>query len=209
MATRGQTRGGMGAICPTPASSPELMKEIGERIFRPVLDTLRKRGIYYRGVLYAGLILTKQGPKVLEFNCRFGDPEAQAMLPRLESDLLELLSACVEGNLDPAMELKWRPESCACVVASSPGYPEAPEIGKTIRGLEKFRAEKDVVVFYAGVAREGEKLITSGGRVLGVSALGDDVETARARALAALKQINFQGMHYRKDIGWRALAEKK
>jgi len=205
----GPNTGGMGTICPTPAATPELMKEIGEKFFRPVLDALRHRGIYYRGVLYAGLVLTKQGPKALEFNCRFGDPETQAMLPRLESDLLELLMACAEGNLDPATELKWRRECCVCVVAASLGYPDAPEIGKTIRGLEKLRGENDLFVFHAGIARDGEKLITSGGRVLGVSALGENVETARARAVSALKQISFQGMHYRKDIGWRALGEKE
>jgi phosphoribosylamine--glycine ligase len=203
---RGPNTGGMGCYSPVPAVSGELLSDITERILRPTLRAMAAEGRPYRGILYGGLVLTPEGPKVLEFNCRFGDPEAQAVLPRLETDLVDLLEAVCDGRLAAARP-RWSDRPCVCVVMASGGYPGAYEKGKPIRGLEAARAMKDVIVFHAATRRSGEELVTDGGRVLGVTALGDDFRRARGRAYAAVEAIHFEGAHYRRDIAWRAAPE--
>jgi phosphoribosylamine--glycine ligase len=153
-------------------------------------------------------MLTKQGPKVLEFNARFGDPECQPLMMRLQSDLVDLLEACVQGTLDQVRPV-WDERAAACVVLAAAGYPGAVEKGRVITGLEKVRELADVMVFHAGTARRQNQYVTNGGRVLGVTALGRDVGEAVERAYAAVRNIHFEGMHYRKDIGRRALARSR
>jgi phosphoribosylamine-glycine ligase len=154
----------------------------------------------YVGVLYAGLMLTDGGPKVLEFNCRFGDPETQAILPLLDGDLVEVMLACVDGRLDE-VAVGWRPGACATVVMASEGYPDAYPAGRPIAGLAEAEALDGVVVFHAGSTRQGDRIVTSGGRVLAVSGLGPDLPAAVERAYAAVGRVRFKGAHYRKDIG--------
>jgi phosphoribosylamine--glycine ligase len=165
---------------------------------------LKAEGIEYRGALYAGLMLTADGPKVLEYNCRFGDPETQVILPRLESDLLPILlgSAGVEGYELAAQECQWTRDAAVCVVMAAHNYPATPRKGDVILGLD---ATRDALVFHAGTSARGEEIVTSGGRVLGVSALGEDFRAARANAYAAVDKISFEGAHFRRDIGWRCL----
>jgi phosphoribosylamine--glycine ligase len=163
-----------------------------------------REGIEYQGCLYAGLMLTPNGPKVLEFNCRFGDPETQPLMMRLRSDLLEAMLAVAEGRLDQ-IELKWDPRPALCVVATSKGYPGEYPTGIAISGIDQADAMPDVKVFHSGTKLAGKTLTTHGGRVLGVTALGNSVADARRRAYAALSKIHFDGMHYRKDIGHQAL----
>ena len=172
----------------------------------PVVDGLVREGIKYKGVLYAGLMITADGPKVLEFNCRFGDPETQPLLMRLKSDLLEVLLAVAEGRLDQ-ITLEWDPRPALCVVAASGGYPGKYPSGLPITGIEKADAIPDVKVFHAGTkfAADGKHVVTDGGRVLAVCALGDNVADAQRRAYEAIKHVHFDGMHYRKDIGHHAL----
>lgn len=199
---QGPNTGGMGAVSPTPALSPENRNRGIEEILKPAIAELRRRGITYRGVLYAGLMITASGPKTIEFNCRFGDPETQALLPRLESDLVEVMLACAEGRLKE-IELKWSPDACVCIVAASGGYPGDFKKGIKIDGLDA-EGDGSAIVFHAGTARdEAGRIVTSGGRVLGVTALGSDFATARERAYSQLKSISFAGMHYRTDIGLR------
>lgn len=195
----GPNTGGMGAFSPAPLDTAT-QREIEASIFVPVLDALVREGIPYRGVLYAGLMLTPGGPKVLEFNCRFGDPEAQALLMRLDCDLLHVLDLCVDGRLDEA-EIRWRPQPSLCVVMASGGYPDEARTGFPITGIPELPLGGDVAVFHAGVRRRGGKLITAGGRVLGVTALGDTLEDARRRAYEVVERISFEGATYRRDIG--------
>jgi phosphoribosylamine--glycine ligase len=164
---------------------------------------VRAEGIDYRGVIYAGLMLTEDGPQVLEFNCRFGDPETQAILPRIGSDLLEAMAACAEGSL-AGYRLEAAPDACVTVVLASGGYPGHYETGVEITGVGEADARDDVVVFHAGTARRDGRLVTAGGRVLAVSALGADVADARRRAYEAVEPIAFDGMHYRTDIAKEA-----
>lgn len=196
---RGPNTGGMGAFSPSPHYTPKVHEAVLRKIFTPVLRGLKKRGILYRGILYAGLILTKEGPKVLEFNCRFGDPETQAVLKCLQSDLVEVMLAVCEGRLQE-VKMDWISGSAVCVVLASGGYPGSYEKGKSISGLEE--AEKEAVVFHAGTA-EGEngKIVTAGGRVLGVTASGRDLREASDKAYAAAEKIEFENMHFRRDIG--------
>ncbi len=177
---------------------------MGRKILDPWLTGCGTEGIDFRGVIYPGLMLTKDGPKVLEFNARFGDPEAQVYLARLESDLLELLDASVNGALDP-MELKWSPRPAVCVVMASGGYPVSYAKGKPIDGLAEAGRLPNIKVFHAGTTRRGDQVVTSGGRVLGVTALGSDLWKARAAAYEAVEKIRFDGAHYRRDIGVKAL----
>jgi phosphoribosylamine---glycine ligase len=171
------------------------------------LNELRKRDIIYKGVLYAGLMMTRSGPKVLEFNCRFGDPETQVILPRLATDLIPALEACVDGTLHADL-IKWKPDACVCVVMAAGGYPGAYAKGKAISGLDAAGQLTDTVVFHAGTqAREG-RVVTSGGRVLGVTALGSRLSDAVAKAYRAVAAIAFEGAFYRKDIAARALRRK-
>lgn len=206
---RGPNTGGMGAHSPAGAMTPELHEEIMERIMRPIVAALAARKIVYRGVLYAGLMLTEDGPKVLEFNVRFGDPECQALMLRLRSDLLGLMEAAVEGDLG-TRAIEWDPRAAACVVLASEGYPGPCEKGKVIAGLEELRDWQNGVVFHAGTARrEDGAVITNGGRVLGVTALGDTLADAIAEAYRAAGRISWDGMFYRRDIGRRAVEREK
>ncbi|HUG88667.1 MAG TPA: phosphoribosylamine--glycine ligase [Actinomycetota bacterium] len=196
----GPNTGGMGAYSPVPFVDEEA--EI-RALLEQTLEALRAEGIAYRGVIYAGLMLTDDGPRVLEYNCRFGDPETQAVVPRIGSDLLEVLTACAEGRL-AEVELRARPEACVCVVAASGGYPGEYETGVEIRGVPESAVRDDVVVFHAGTTREDGRLLTAGGRVLAVSALGEDLAAARRHAYEALALISFDGMHHRTDIAKEA-----
>ncbi len=202
---RGPNTGGMGSYAPAPIVGPELLGEITATILHPTIDGLRAEGILYRGVLYAGLMLTERGPRVLEFNVRFGDPETQAILPLLESDLLPVLLACLDGTLD-RVDLRWSSRHCLCVVLASPGYPGRYPKGLPISGLEEAAALPDTVIFHAGTSLEEGRVVTSGGRVLGVTALGDTLPEAARRAYEAVGRVHFEGMQYRRDIGARAMA---
>jgi phosphoribosylamine---glycine ligase len=200
----GPMTGGMGAYSPTPAVSEPMLRQVERDILVPILDGLNRDQIEYKGVLYAGLMLTTNGPKVLEFNCRFGDPETQPLMMRLKSDLLEVMLAVVEGRLDQ-IELKWDPRPALCVVASSKGYPGPYPTGVPISGIEDADSIKDVKVFHSGTARRDGRIATDGGRVLAVTAVGNTIADAQNRAYQAMGKIHFDGMHFRKDIGWRAV----
>ena len=201
---KGPNTGGMGAYSPAPAVTPDMLAVVQSQILRPVVEELSRRGIVYKGVLYAGLMLTKSGPKVLEFNCRFGDPETQAILPRLTSPLLPALRACRDGALDASL-VSWDPRPAVCVVMVSGGYPGKYQKGVVVEGLDEAAAQPDAVVFHAGTARRGGLVVTDGGRVFGVTALGADVRSAVAAAYRTVVKIKFDGASYRSDIAWRAL----
>jgi phosphoribosylamine--glycine ligase len=179
-------------------------RRVMDEIVTPTITAMAKEGASYAGVLYVGLMITKDGPRVVEFNCRFGDPECQAILPRLDEDVLPVLDAVARGRGLPA-RLRWRPEASVCVVLASRGYPAAPKAGDPISGLDEAGALPGVNVFHAGTARRNGTLVTSGGRVLGVQALGADIRAAVARAYEAVGRIRFEGMQLRRDIGQRAL----
>ena len=198
---KGPNTGGMGAYSPNPFVDEVTEKAIRELIIERVIKGLREEGIYYRGFLYAGLMLTKDGPKVLEFNVRLGDPEAQPLLMRIKGDFLQILLDFYEGK---PVSLEIDPRHTLCVVLASKGYPEKPEDGKEIIGLEEVEKMEDVVVFHAGTELKNGRVYTKGGRVLNVCAWGKDLKEARERAYKAIENINFEGMHYRKDIGYRA-----
>ena len=198
----GPNTGGMGAYSPAPIATPEVLDQVVGEILVPIVDGLRNDGAPYRGVLYAGLMLTPAGPKVLEFNCRFGDPEAQAVLMRLQTDLAEVLEATVTGKLDE-IELHWDDRPAVCVVLASKGYPGSYEKGKTITGLDQAAALPDVKVFHAGTAQVEGVTVTAGGRVLGVTALGPTIDAARSRAYEAADQVQFDGAFCRRDIAAR------
>ncbi|MBL7084933.1 MAG: phosphoribosylamine--glycine ligase [Candidatus Omnitrophica bacterium] len=201
---RGANTGGMGAYSPAPVVTAELNRKVENEILGPLISGLNNEGKRYVGMLYVGLMLTEAGPKVLEFNVRFGDPETQAILPRLESDLVEVILATIEGGLDK-VNLVWDERPCICVVVASGGYPGGYEKGKEILGLPQAAKVSDTVVFHAATKKEDEKYFTSGGRVLNVVSLGDTLEKAQARAYQAIEKINFEKMYFRRDIGWRAL----
>ncbi|NOS68505.1 MAG: phosphoribosylamine--glycine ligase [Verrucomicrobia bacterium] len=201
----GLNTGGMGTYSPTPFLTDVQLAEIAKKILEPFMRGCTEEGIDYRGILYPGVMLTKDGPKVLEFNARFGDPETQVYLTRLENDLVELLDASVDGTLDK-MELKWSPLASVCVVMASGGYPGNYAKGKIISGLDVANALPQTKVFHAGTARAGDQIVTNGGRVLGVTALGKDLKTAQAAAYAAVEYIQFEGVHYRRDIAAKAFA---
>jgi phosphoribosylamine--glycine ligase len=200
----GPNTGGMGTYSPAPFLSEEQLAETSKRIIDPWLRGCAAEGIDFRGILYPGLMLTKDGPKVLEFNARFGDPETQVYLTRLESDLVELLEASVSGTLQRA-ELKWSPMASVCVVMASAGYPGSYPKGKPIHGLEEAARLPNTKVFHAGTARAGEEIVTNGGRVLGVTAWGKDLRAAQQGAYAAVERIQFEGAQFRRDIGAKAL----
>ena len=201
----GPNTGGMGAYSPAPVVTDDLWPFIRERIFVPTLNELKARGIVYKGVLYAGLMLTEQGPKVLEYNCRFGDPETQAILPRIDGDLVPAIEACIDGTLTDD-SVRWRQEACVCVVMASGGYPGSYEKGKAVGGLAPAGSMDGVVVFHAGTSLDGDTVVTSGGRVLGVTALGDGIPEAVDRAYEAVSRIRFEGAQFRTDIAARALS---
>ncbi len=201
---RGPNTGGMGAYSPAPVVTLEVHRRILDEILRPLLRGLKKKGVHYSGVIYVGLMITEHGPKVLEFNARFGDPECQPVIMRLNSDLVPLLEATIEGTLDH-VEAKWHKDAAACVVLCAKGYPGSYEKGKEIRGLEKLDGWERGFVFHAGTAKVDDRWLTSGGRVLGVTALGKNIEEAVGEAYRAIGEIEWEGMHYRKDIAQRAL----
>ncbi|NPB08882.1 MAG: phosphoribosylamine--glycine ligase [Thermodesulfobacteria bacterium] len=201
---RGPNTGGMGAYSPAPVVTERLSEEIMETIMRPVIKALAKEGIPYKGVLYGGLMISDGKPYVLEFNCRFGDPECQPLMMRIKSDLAELIQAAMEGRL-AEKELEIDPRAAVCVVMASKGYPGKYEKGKLIRGLSQVAKMKDVKVFHAGTARRGRGYVTAGGRVLGVTALGKDIPEAIERAYEAVSKIYWDGVYYRTDIGAKAL----
>lgn len=196
----GPNTGGMGAFCPAGTIDDAMMARIEREILVPTVDALRREGIDYRGVLYAGIMLTPAGPKVLEFNVRFGDPECQPLIARLDCDIIDLFEATATGRLDE-IDIAWKPQTSVCVVLASAGYPETSSKPVQIHGVEAAERVAGVTVFHAGTRRESDgKLMTAGGRVLGVTALGDDLETARDRAYEACRHISFAGMQMRTDI---------
>ncbi len=201
---QGLNTGGMGTYSPAPFLNDQQLSAVGRQILEPWLRGCAAEGIDFRGLLYPGVMLTKDGPKVLEFNARFGDPETQVYLTRLESDLVELLEASASGTLG-GMELKWSPLASVCVVMASGGYPGGYAKGQPILGLEAAAALPNVKVFHAGTARAGEQIVTNGGRVLGVTAWGKDLKTAQAVAYAAVEQIHFAGAQFRRDIAAKGL----
>ena len=210
----GSNTGGMGAYSPAPVITNDLFKKIIDTIIYPVINTLAQDGKPYKGVLYAGIMVTKDGPFVLEFNARFGDPETQAILPRLKSDLVEVIEKAADGSL-AGVSLTWDPRPCVSVVIASGGYPNQYDKGMEIKGLEEASAMKDVLIFHAGT-RKGRRvvdnprlLITSGGRVLNVTALGDNMQKAIDNCYDAVRMIQFDKMHYRRDIGVRAVNRMK
>lgn len=201
---KGLNTGGMGTVSPNPYYTADIAKECMEKIFLPTIDAMNKEGRTFKGCLYFGLMLTPKGPKVIEYNCRFGDPETQVVLPRLKTDIIDIFEAINNGTL-AELDIEWADEACACVIAASGGYPKSYPKGIEITGLEN--GQKDgVIVYHAGTAIKDGKLVTSGGRVLGITALGSDLQQALDKAYAALDEIHFDNMHFRHDIGKKALA---
>jgi len=200
----GLNTGGMGAYSPAPMMTDAIMQQVEKQVLVPVIDALNRSGIKFRGVLYAGLMLTTTGPKVLEFNVRFGDPETQPILMRFKSDLVEVLLATCEGRLD-SVAMRWDPRPAVCVVMASGGYPDHYETGKEIRGLDDAMSIPDVKVFHGGTAIANGKTVTAGGRVLGVTALGNTIGEAKRRAYQAVGKISFEGAYCRTDIADKAI----
>jgi phosphoribosylamine--glycine ligase len=205
---KGPNTGGMGAYSPAPIVTPDIIKTIEATVFKPMLDGMASEGLPYVGILYAGLMITSEGPKVVEFNCRFGDPETQAILPRLKNDIIEVFDACINGTLD-MITLEWTPEPAVCIVLAADGYPGTYKKGDVISGLTEATSLPQTYVFHAGTALRDKEFVTDGGRVLGVTALGSDIKTAIKNAYKAADLINFNGVHKRKDIGAKALARVK
>jgi len=205
---QGLNTGGMGTYSPTPFLSDAELDQVGRAILDPWLQGCAAEGIDYRGILYPGVMLTKAGPRVLEFNARFGDPETQVYLTRLENDLVELLDASVSGTL-AGHELKWKPDAAVCVVMASGGYPGTYAKGKAISGCADANALPNTKVFHAGTALRGDKVVTNGGRVLGVTAWARDLQSARDSAYAAVDKIKFDGAHFRRDIAAKALRHRR
>jgi len=196
----GPNTGGMGAFSPSRYYTDEIALFCTQKIFKPTVDALNKENRPFTGIIYFGLMLTKDGPKVIEYNSRFGDPEAQAVLPRLETDLLDIFMACVNQSLDK-IEVKWSKSAAACVVLASDGYPVSYDKGFEITGLAQLEEERDLYVFHAGTSLKDGKFITDGGRVLGVTGMGENLEAALKKAYDGAAMINFKGMRYRTDIG--------
>ncbi len=204
---QGKNTGGMGAYSPAPVITPELHAYVMESIAYPTIDEMRAQGRIFKGVLYIGLMITETGPKVIEFNCRFGDPETQVLLPRMENELIPVLEACIDGTLEE-IELKWRREAAACVVMASGGYPNPYETGEVIMGLKRANALEGVTVFHAGTKRRDGEIVTDGGRVLGVTALASNLKAAIDQAYRGVAEIHFDRAHFRRDIGYRALERR-
>ena len=201
---KGPNTGGMGTYSPAPIVTNELLSKVQKMILEPSIKAMEKEGCLYKGVLYVGLMITKDGPKVLEYNARLGDPETQAVLPRMKTDLVDVMLAVIDGNLKK-ISLQWDKRPSACVVLASGGYPGKYESGLSIEGLDKAAKIKDTYVFHAGTSLAGCGIVTSGGRVLGVTSLGNSIKEAVENAYRAVSTIKFKGMHYRKDIGARAI----
>lgn len=202
---QGPNTGGMGCYSPAPVFTPALQEQVCGTIIEPLLDALQKEGIVYQGVLYGGLMVTEDGPQILEFNVRFGDPEAQVLLPRLETDLFPLLYESARGNLEAAVLPRWVDDAAVCVVLASGGYPGSYEKGKIIHGLDRVAGEEKAMVFHAGTSFKDHEIVTAGGRVLGVTAWEPKLEQAVQKAYRLAEKISFEGMHYRSDIAYRAL----
>ena len=202
---KGKNTGGMGAYSPAPVITPELHDYVMNQVVYPTVNGMAAIGSPFKGVLYVGLMITDAGPKVLEFNCRFGDPEAQVLLPRLKSDLVPLLIACIDGTLEQHADVQWHDEAAACVVMASGGYPDPYETGEVITGLEDADAIKGVTVFHAGTKQDGENVVTAGGRVLGVTAVAGGLHDAIQQAYQGVSAIHFDKAYARSDIGYRAL----
>ena len=201
----GPNTGGMGAFSPADNFDAALQAQFDREVMRPLMKGLSDSGVHFRGLLFPGLMITADGPRVLEFNCRFGDPETQVVLPRLKSDLLAMLEATIDGELD-RVSIDWDERAAVTVVLASGGYPDKYEVGKPIEGLEELPGAEDVHVFHAGTRSDAGKVVTAGGRVLAVTALGETVERARQRAYETVAQIHFEGCHYRRDIALGAVA---
>ena len=201
---QGPNTGGMGAYSPAPVVTPALTERIVADILQPTLRGLRQRGIVYKGIVYAGLMITSTGPKVIEFNVRFGDPECQPLMLRLQSDLVEVIDAAIDGRLSE-VQLRWDERPAVCVVLAAEGYPGSYEKGRPIRGLDALSDWPDGVVFHAGTAKDKGTVTTQGGRVLGVTGLGTDLAAALQNTYQAVERISWPGMHYRRDIGQRAV----
>ena len=201
---KGPNTGGMGAYSPAPVVDAAVHEAVVEQVLKPLAAGLKRRGVMYRGVLYAGLMITEDGPRVLEFNCRFGDPECQPIMMRLRSDLPSLLMATAEGRLR-GMTAEWSDQTAVCVVLASAGYPGEVQTGMEISGLDAPDSWSDGYAFHAGTKREGDRWLTGGGRVLGVTALGDTIEEAAREAYDGVSRISWEGMHYRQDIARRAM----
>lgn len=204
----GPNTGGMGSYSPVPLLSSEDFEKIVNEIMVPTVKGMAAEGVPYQGILYGGIILTEDGPKVLEFNCRFGDPETQAILPRLESDIVELILATIDGNV-AEKSCKWSRDVCVDVVLASKGYPASSSSGDLIKGLEKASSLENIKIYHAGTALSNGNIVTAGGRVLNVSALGEDFEEARERAYEAIEMISFEGLQFRRDIAQRAVGAHK
>jgi phosphoribosylamine--glycine ligase len=201
----GPNTGGMGAYAPAPIATPELMAKVQAQVLEPAIAALNARGIDYRGCLYAGLMITPEGdPKVVEFNCRLGDPETQAVLPLLDTNLDDLLMACIEGNLANFPSIKWKKLSSVCVVMAAGGYPDKVDTGQFITGIGKAE-DLGAFVFQSGTKLKNNALVTNGGRVLGVTALGEDIKNAIANVYNAIEFVAYDGMYYRKDIASKAI----
>ncbi len=198
----GPNTGGMGAYAPAPAATVEVCQQVADRVFDPLVAGLRQRGVKYTGAIYAGLMLTADGPYVLEFNCRFGDPETQAVMPLLQDDLAELALACIDGALGSCDPLPAR-RHAVCVVAAAPGYPDRPETGVVIDSEPP--TDDNLLVFHAGTKIRDGQLVTAGGRVFGITGLGDSFSEARMRAYSGMSKVSFPGVQYRRDIGYRLL----
>lgn len=205
---QGPNTGGMGAYCPAPVMTDALKEKTVKEVLRPIVDALAKEGRPYSGCLYAGLMIKGDSVKVVEFNARFGDPETQVVLPLLKSDLAEIMVACANGTLTPDL-VEWSDKAAVCVVMASGGYPASYKKGIPITGLKAANAMDDVVVFHAGTREDDGKILTNGGRVLGVTAVADDIPSAQQKAYDAVDKIHFDGAHYRQDIAWRALRRLK
>lgn len=205
---RGPNTGGMGAIAPSPLLDKEGEAIIIERIIRPVIRAMEMEGRGYRGILYAGLMICKDGPRVLEFNARFGDPEAEAVLPLLDTDIVDIIESIISGRLNQ-VAVRWKNGASACVVLASKGYPGAYTKGVEIKGLSGINDTDVLMVFHAGTSIDNERLVTSGGRVLCVTAVGKDIKDARDRAYSGISKIYFDGIHFRKDIGAKAISKKE
>lgn len=201
---KGPNTGGMGAYSPVPFYNDLSRKIVLQKILKPTIEGLKNEGREYKGVLYAGLILTKEGPKVLEFNARFGDPETQVVLPRLETDLIEIFNAVIEGNLHK-INLKWKDNAVVCVVIASGGYPGRYQKGKIINGLESLEEMKNIIAFHASTKFQDGKVVTSGGRVLGITAWADTIFKAKEKAYEGVEKIYFEEMYYRKDIALKGI----
>lgn len=197
---KGLNTGGMGTFSPSRIYNGELAKVCMETIFRPTVDAMAREGRPFKGVIYFGLMITNNGPKVIEYNARFGDPETQVVLPRLKTDLIDIINAVIDEKLD-TLEIEWEDNACVCVIAASGGYPVKYAKGYEISGLDTLADEEDIMVFHAGTDLKDGKLVTSGGRVLGVTAKGCDLTEAIKKAYAAIEKVSFTDMHYRRDIG--------